>query len=33
VAPRLACEAAIGRALSDDDEAVASVDDLIRAIF
>ena len=33
VTPRLACEAAIGRALSDDDEAVASVDDLIRAIF
>jgi nitric oxide reductase NorQ protein len=33
VAPRLACEAAIGRALSDDDEAVASVDDLIRAVF
>ena len=33
VAPRDACQAAIGRALSDDGDAVASVDDLIRAVF
>jgi len=33
LAPRVACEAAIGRALSDDAEIVASVDDLISAVF
>jgi nitric oxide reductase NorQ protein len=33
VQPRLACEAAIGRALSDDADSVASVDDLIRVVF
>jgi nitric oxide reductase NorQ protein len=31
--PRLACEAAIGRALSDDADVVASVEDLISAVF
>ena len=33
VPPREACQAAIGQALSDDNDAVASVDDLIRAVF
>ena len=33
VAARDACQAAIGRALSDDADSVASVDDLIRAVF
>ena len=33
VQPRDACQAAIGQALSDDSDAVASVDDLIRAVF
>ncbi len=33
VAPRDACAAAIGRALSDDADSVAAVDDLIRAVF
>ncbi|MDP3323040.1 MAG: CbbQ/NirQ/NorQ/GpvN family protein [Hydrogenophaga sp.] len=33
VSPRQACEAAIGRALSDDADSIASVDDLIRAVF
>ena len=33
VAPRDACQAAIGRALSDDADSIASVDDLIRAVF
>jgi len=33
LAPRVACEAAIGRALGDDPDAQASVDDLISAVF
>ena len=33
VAPRDACAAAVGRALSDDADSVSAVDDLIRAVF
>lgn len=33
LSPRIACEAAIGRALGDDPDAQASVDDLIAAVF